>query len=143
MGASAREIEQQIKDTRERMDENLGVLEDRATTSAQRYGKIAAAFVAAVVVTGAGYLVWRKMRRPTLKNRLDRLSPAALHDLADEMVARLKKPLPSVRVTVNEERRDQPGMVESILRKVAPAVVGTAATGLLQRMAPPPAEEVA
>lgn len=143
MGASAREIEQQIKETRERMDDNLGVLEQRAGSGAQRYGKVAAAVAGAVVVAAIGFVVWRKTRRPTLKDRLDTLSPENLHDLAEELMSRLKKPLPAVTVTVNPKGEERPGMVESILRKVTPAVVGTAATGLLQRVAPPPSEEEA
>ena len=70
MGASAREIEQQIKETRERMDENLEVLEHRAASSAVRYGKIAAVVVGAAALAGAGFLLWRRTRRPTLKGRL-------------------------------------------------------------------------
>jgi hypothetical protein len=143
MGASAREIEQQINETRQRMDENLGALEERATNGAQRYGKVAAAIAGVAAVAVVGFVIWRKTRRPTLKDRLDKLSPDNLHDLAEELISRLKKPLPAVNVTVNPESEQEPGMVESILRKVAPAVVGTAATGLLQRVAPPPDEEEA
>jgi hypothetical protein len=142
MGASAREIEQQIKETRERMDENLGALENRAATGAQRYGKIGVAVVAAVGIAAAGYFIWRKTRRPALKNRLEQLSPESLHELVEEVIARLKKPLPSVRITVNE-RAEHPGTVERFLRKVAPAVAGTAATGLLRRVTARPAEEEA
>src|SRR5437879_12025384 len=42
MGASAREIERQIKETRERMDENLTVLAQRAASNAKRLSKIVA-----------------------------------------------------------------------------------------------------
>ena len=140
MGASAHEIEQQIKETRERMDENLGTLEDRATSGARRYGKIAAVVVVAAAVAGAGFLIWRRTRRPTtLRDRLDRLSLRSLRDLSDEVTARLKKPLPSVKVTVTPANEAaEPGMVKSIVRRVAPAVVGTAATGLLRRVSAPP-----
>lgn len=142
MGASAREIEQEIKATRDRMDENLGVLEGRAASSAKRYGKIAAVVVAVAAVSAGGYLIWRKTRRPTLKHRLDRLSPESLHELAEEVMARLKKPMPSVKVTINDQN-GRPGTLESIFRKVAPAIASTAATGLLRRVTAPPAEEEA
>src|SRR5690348_8173608 len=133
MGASAREIEQQIKETRDRMDENLGVLEGRAARGAKRYGKIGVAVVAAVGVAAAGYFVWRKTRRPALKNRLEQLSPESLHDLVEEVIAHLKKP-----VSAQDGR---PGTLESVFRKVAPPVVGTAAAGLLRRVSAPPAED--
>lgn len=136
MGASAREIEQQIKETRDRMDQNLGELETRAATGWQRYGRVAALACGAVVSAGVGFLVWRRLRRPTWRDRLDRLSPDALRALADEVGTRLRKPLPSVTVTVNE-RSKEPGFLENVLRKVAPAVVGTAATGLVERVARP------
>ena|SRR5690242_8726255 len=142
MGASAREIEQQIKETRDRMDENLGVLEGRAARGAKRYGKIGVAVVAAVGVAAAGYFVWRKTRRPALKNRLEHLPPESLRELVEEAIARLKKPVPSVKVTINEVD-GRPGTLESVFRKVAPALVGTAAAGLLRRVTAPPAEEEA
>jgi hypothetical protein len=136
MGASSREIEQQMKQTRERMDENLGVLETRAANGWQRYGRIAAIVAGLALSAGVGLIVWRKMRRPTLKDRLDRLSPEALRRLADEVSARLKKPLPTVSVTVSE-KDGEPGMLENVLRNVTPALVGTAATGLVERLARP------
>jgi len=136
MGASAREIEQQIKETRERMDENLGTLENRAASGALRYAKIAAIVVGATVVAGAGFIIWRKTRRPTIKDRLDRLTPDGLRALADEVAARLQKPLPSVRVTVNGKSQE-PGTLRIILRRVAPAIVGSASTALLERVARP------
>jgi hypothetical protein len=138
MGASANEIERQIEETRNRMDQNLGVLEDRAASSAVRYGRIAAVAVGALAVLGAGFLVYRRIRKPTLKRRLtdgfDRVSVDSLRDLVGEMRSRLKKPLPSVTLTVNE-RSAEPRTVESIVRKVAPAIVGTASTVLLERVA--------
>jgi hypothetical protein len=142
MGASAREIEQQIRQTRERMDENIGALEDRAATGAQRYGKIGVAVVAAVGIAAAGYVIWRRTRRPALKDRLEQLSPGSLHEVVEEVIARLKKAVPSVRITVNEQA-ERPGAVERVLRKVGPAVAGTAATSLLRRVTAPPVEEQA
>jgi hypothetical protein len=60
--------------------------------------------------------------------------PGSLRDLPDEVTSRLKKPLPSVKVVVNsEEAGKEPGTLESVVRKVAPAVVGTASTALIER----------
>ena len=137
MGDSAREIEQQINETRERMDENLEVLEHRASSAAFRYGRIAAIVVGAAAAAGACFLVVRRLRRPTLKGRLEKMSPDSLRALADQVASRLKKPLPSVTVTVNEKRQDS-GALVSIVRKVAPAVVGTFSTALVERVARPP-----
>jgi hypothetical protein len=50
------------------------------------------------------------------------------------VTSRLKKPLPSLKVVVNgEEAGQEPAMLESVVRKVAPAVVGTASTALIER----------
>jgi len=131
MGASAREIERQINETRERMDENLTQLEGRTKSNAVRYGRIAAIAFGVLAVAGAALLIYRRKRRPTLRDRLDDLSVDRLRSLA----ADLRDKLPSVTVRVNEKSEEEPGTVESILRKVAPALVGTAGSALLERVA--------
>ena len=135
MGASAREIERQIKETRERMDENLTRLEGQATTSAARYGRIAAAGLAILVIGGVAWFVYRRTHRPTLRDRLDDLSLDSLRTLAIEATDRLKERLPSVTVRFNEKVEKEPGTIEGIIRKVAPALVGTAGSALLSRIA--------
>ena len=134
MGASADQIEREIRETRQRMDENLSELEVRATSNAVRYGRIA---LAVVVVAGgglAGFLLYRRMRRPSIKNRLEGLSPEALRELAVELGSRVKKQMPSVTVTVNEKGETQPGPVQGILRRVVPAVIGTASTAVIEKV---------
>ena len=134
MGASADQIEREIRETRDRMDENLGVLEDRAASNAFRYGRVA---LVALVVAGGGlgaFLLFRRMRRPSIKDRLEGLSPEALRDLAVELGTRVKKQMPSVTVTVNEKREAEPGPVQSILRRVAPAVIGSASTAVIEKV---------
>jgi len=143
MGASTREIERQIKETRERMNDNLNDLEGRAASSAVRYGRVAAIVVAAIAIGGAGFLIYGRMHRPTLKDRLDGLSIESLRELAEELSGRLKERLPSVTVTVNDKSPREPGTVESIVRKIAPALVGTASTALLERVVHPPRQEQA
>ncbi len=143
MGASAREIERQIKETRERMDTNLTQLEGRAASKAKRYGRIAAIVAGVAVVAGAGLLIYRRMRRPTLRDRIDDLSVENLRSLAQEVSGRLKERLPSVTVRINEKTEEEPGTVEGILRKVAPALVGTAGSALLERIAYAPDDRYA
>jgi hypothetical protein len=134
MGASADQIEREIRETRERMDENLGVLEDRAVSNAVRLGRIAAV---ALVVAGAGlagFLIYRRVRRPALKERLEAVSPESLRDLAVEIGTRMKEKFPSVTVTVNERKEPEPGPMQTILRKVAPTLIGTASTAVIEKM---------
>jgi hypothetical protein len=134
VGASADQIEREIRETRERMDQNLGVLEDRAVSNAVRFGRIAAV---ALVVTGAGlagFLIYRRVRRPALRERLEGVSPEGLRDLAVEIGTRVKEKFPSVTVTVNERKEREPGPVQTILRKVAPTLIGTASTAVFEKM---------
>jgi hypothetical protein len=134
MGASADQIEREIRETRDRMDENLGVLEDRAVSNAFRYGRVA--LIALVVAGGSlgGFLLFRRMRRPSIKDRLEGLSPEALRGLAVELGARVKNQMPSVTVTVNEKKEKEPGPVQSILRRVAPTLIGTASTAVIEKV---------
>ena len=143
MGASAREIEREIKATRERMDENLTRLEGRAASDAARYGRIVAVVLGVVALGGAAFLVYRRTRRPTLRDRLDGLSLANLRTLAAAPTGRWKDRLPSVMVRVNEKTDEEPGTLETILREVAPALVATAGSALLQRVAGAPDDEYA
>lgn len=135
MGASTNEIDRQIRETRDRMDENLGELEERATSNAVRYGKIAAVAVGVVVAGGIAFVLYRRFRKPTLKDRLQGVSVESLRDLAGDMADRLKKPLPSLTLTVNDRRAQEPGMLESMARKVTPAIVGSASSALIEKVA--------
>src|ERR1700682_748812 len=141
MGASADEIDRQITETRDHIDENLGVLERRASTNAMRYGRVAAVVLGVVAVAGAGVLIYRRINRPSRRERLQGMLiealkdlPDTLRDLPDEVKTRLKKPLPSIRVEVNgADSSKEPGTLKTIARKVAPAIVTTASGALIDR----------
>jgi hypothetical protein len=145
MGAAADEIERQISETRDHIDENLGVLERRAASNAMRYARIAAVVLGVVAVVGAGALIYRRINRPSRRDQMQRMLiqalkdfPDSLRDLPDEVKARFKKPLPSIKVVVNgNEDSKEPGTAESILRKIAPAVVSTASGALIDRFVRP------
>ena len=138
MGASAREIEREIKATRDRMDDNLTRLEGRAASNAARYGRIAAIGVGVIALGAGAVLIYRRMHRPTLKDRLGDISAENLRALLESLSGRLKEELPSVTVRVNEKPEPEPGTLETILRKVAPALVGTASTALMDRISRAP-----
>lgn len=111
MGAPSREIERQIKETRERIDENLNQLEGRAASNAVRFGRIAAAVVGGIVIGGAAFLIYRRVRKTMRGDRR------------------------SAKVRVEKRTAHEPGAFESIVRSVAPALVATASTALIERMA--------
>jgi len=133
MGASAREIEREIKETRERMDENLTRLEGTAASKAARYARWAAVGVGVLATAGIAFAVYRHTRKPTLR---DRMSDASVERLR-ELLEQFREELPSVTVKVNERSTREPGTLETIVRKVAPAIIGTASTAVLQRIARP------
>jgi len=140
MGASSDEIERQIKETREHIDENLGVLEHRAVSNAVRFGKIAALAFGVVAVAVVGVSIYRRLVRPPRSEQLRSMViealkdlPDSLRDLPDEVSTRLKKPLPSIKVVVNAEDAEVPGTMERIVRRIAPAVVGTASSAVVER----------
>jgi hypothetical protein len=135
MGASAREIEREIKETRERMDENLTRLEGTAASRALRYGRWAAVGVGVLAVAGVAFVVYRRTRKPPLR---DRLSDASVERLR-ELLEKFREELPSVTVKVNDRSEREPGTVEAIVRKVAPAIIGTASSAVLERIARPAA----
>jgi hypothetical protein len=146
MGASTDEIDRQIKETRDHIDENLGALEQRAASNALRYARIAVMVLGAAALAGGGVLIFRRLRRPNRSEQLRRMViqalkdlPGSLRDLPEDAVAQLKKPLPSVKVIVNREAdlAREPGTLESIVRRVAPAVVGTASSALVDRFTRP------
>ncbi len=145
MGDSPDEIDRQIKETRERIDENLGVLERRATSNAVRFGKFAAVVVGVAVVAGAGVLIYRRMNRPTRREQLRSMLvealkdlPETLRDMPEELANKVKKPLPSIKIVVNgDDEAREPGTLESIVRRVAPALVGTASSAVIGRFTRP------
>jgi hypothetical protein len=142
MGAAADEIDRQIKETREHMDKNLGTLERRAASNAVRYGRIAAVALGVVAVAGTGVLIYRWRHRPSRTEQVRSMMleilkdlPDSLRDLPGEVTARLKRPLPSIKVVVNgEEEEREPGKFEGIVRKVTPALVTTASGALIERI---------
>jgi hypothetical protein len=144
MGPSADEIDRQISETRDHIDHNLGVLEQRAASNAMRYGRIAAVVLGVVSVAGVGVLIYRRMNRQSRRERLQSILiealrdlPSSLRDLPDEVTSRLKKPLPSVKVVVNgtdDVETRGAGTLDRVVRRVAPAVVGTASSALIERL---------
>jgi hypothetical protein len=134
MGASAREIEREVERTRDGKDANVMRQEGSAATRALRYRRWLALGVGALAAAGVGFLVYRRARRPRLRDRLNDLSVKRLRELLEKF----REELPSVTVTVNDKSAREPDIVESIARTVAPALIGTASTAVLERMVRPP-----
>lgn len=134
MGASAREIGREIQETGDRKDANVTDQEGSAATRVVRYRRWLAAGVGLLAAAGVAFLVYRRARRPKLRDRLSDLSVKRLRELLENF----REELPSVTVTVNDKGAREPDIMDSILRTVAPALIGTASTALLERLVRPP-----
>jgi len=141
MGPSEDEIGRQTRETREPGDEYLGVPEQRTESDAVRYAKIAVVVVGAVAVATAGVLIYRRFRRPARREQLRRRLvealedlPDTVRDLPDEVARKIKRPLPSIKVVVNPEAGAKAReALESMVRRVAPAMAGTASSAFNRR----------
>lgn len=120
MGASADEIDRQISATRDQIDANLDVLERRAASGAKRAGVIAGAgLVAAFAVGGVAYLVYRRVRRPSITDRLRKKLPDPPK----------MKPFKVVITDRSEDAR--PSAWESIGQRLAPTIVSSAVSAVM------------
>ena len=123
------------------MGEDIGMLEERAASDVMRYARIALVAVGVAVVAGAGYLVYRRLRRPSRaqqmqKTLIDLLKnlPDSVREMPHEVASRLNRPMPSVKVFLNgRDEAREPWTLESVVRKM-PEVVGTASSAVLERL---------
>ena len=133
-----RRIDRQINETRDNLEESVEGFEQRAPSDARLYGRIALISVAVLVLAGAGYLVYRRAKRPTLATRLRTRFMDSLRDLPPELQSRLKKQIPRFKVVVSNKADEGLGTLETMARRVTPAVVGGATTAVLEHFTRPP-----
>lgn len=135
MGASSVEIEREIRETRDRLDEELNVLEQRAASNARRFARVAVGVGVGVGAVIVGVMVYRRYRkRQTVNGLQDVLS--SVRGLPDELTSRLKRRLP-LKVVVTDGAQEDSGSHAwaGVARKVAPAVAGSAAAAIASRVA--------
>jgi|ERR1700680_522385 len=75
-------------------NESPDVLEQQRS-DARLYGRIAAISLAVLALAGVGYLVYRRVKRPSLAKRLRLRVLDSLHDLPTDMLRDLPTDLPS------------------------------------------------
>lgn len=135
MGGRTDEIGRQIAETRDHVDENLTILEQRAAARARRVGIMVAAGVAAgVLIGGAAFLIYRQVRKPGISERLQDMVPDTLTDLPKTI--RSKFGGRPVKVVISNGE-DKEAIWESIARKVAPAIATSLATAVTARVMRP------
>jgi hypothetical protein len=136
MGPSTPEIDKQIKETREHLDANLTVLEERAVSGARRAVRIAVVVgIGLVVGAGIGFAVYKLRQRQSPLARIHYAVPRSIRHLPRELSRKLKRPLPAVKLVVadSEESRG-PGVWESMAQKVATTMAASAASELAARV---------
>jgi hypothetical protein len=132
MGASADEINREINVTRDQIDANLDVLERRAASGAKRAGVMIAAGLAAGLVVGvSAFLVYRKVRKPSLASRVHDALPDQLADLPDEIRKRLPDRPFRIVITSGPEAEGKPATWEAIGQRLAPTVVSSAVSAVM------------
>lgn len=131
MGAPTDEIGREIAETRDRVDENLDILEQRAAANARRVAVMVAAGVAAgLVVGGVAFLIYRQVRKPGMSERLHDMMPDALTDLPHTIRTKFKgRP---VRVVISSGE-DRESVWETVARRAAPAVITSVVTAAVSR----------
>jgi len=141
MRKSPDEIDRQIDETRDDTEQDFGNLERQAGSGARPYGRIALITVAILALAGAGYLVYKRVRRPTLAKRLRARVLDSIRELPPELQSRLKKQIPRVKVVVSNKADEGLGTLETMARRVTPAVVGSATTAVLEHFTRAPASK--
>lgn len=132
MGASSAEINDEIANTRQHLDANLDVLERRATSGMKRAGMLGGIGLAAgLVVGGIAFLLFRRMHRPTVRDRVQDAMPD-FTDFQKEVKKHFgNRPFKIVITSADADSAERGSIWESTARKVAPTIVTSAASAIM------------
>jgi len=132
MGSSSAEINDQIATTRQHLDANLDVLEKRATSGMKRAGTLGGIGLgAALLVGGIAFLVFRRLHKPTVRDRVQDAMPD-LSEFQKELKKRFgNKPYKIVITSADADTSERGSLWESTARKVAPTLLTSAASALM------------
>jgi hypothetical protein len=138
MGASSAEIDQQIKETRQHLDDNLDVLERRAVSGAKRIARIGVAVGVGLAATaGVVLAVYTLRRRRSVAARLRAVVPGSIRDLRRDLSKKLKR-RPAVKVVIaGDEQSSDSSAWRSIAQKVVSTLAVSAATAISSRLLRP------
>jgi len=138
MGPSSAEIDQQIKETRQHLDDNLDVLERRAVSGAKRMARIGAVVGVALAATaGVVLAVYTLRRRRSVAARLRDVVPGSIRDLPRDLSKKLKR-RPAVKVVIaGDEQSSDSSAWRSIAQKVVSTLAVSAATAISSRLLRP------
>jgi hypothetical protein len=141
MRISADDIDRRLNEMNDNTDDNGDFLEARNPSNIRRYGRMVAIGFGVLVLTGASYLVYRRVKRRSTAQRLRTTLLDSLRELPHEASSRLKESIPAVKVVVSERAAEGVGTLEAMARRVVPAAVGTATTAVLEHFSRTPASK--
>lgn len=138
MGDSSAEIDQQIKETRQHLEANLGVLESRTVSGARRAVRIAALVGIGLAATaGVALVVYAVRRRRSVAARLHDVVPGSIRDLPRGLSKKLKRPR-AVKVVIADDAQSSDSRAwRAIAEKVATTLAMSAATAISSRILRP------
>ncbi|HSS94793.1 MAG TPA: hypothetical protein VLR46_12520 [Candidatus Dormibacteraeota bacterium] len=139
MGASSAEIDRQIKETRQQLDANLSVLEQRAAARARLARVAVAAGAGLAAVVGAGLVIYAMRRRRSPAARIHDAIPGRVRRLPSAVARKLKRSHPAAKVVVADPDEASASRAwESIAQKVVATMAVSAAGQLASRLVEPP-----
>ena len=144
MGPNTTQIERQIAETREDIESTIVELRERSRRTVQRGARVAlvALAVGAAIgaAAGAGFVIYRLARPPSMRERVERVVPvASLGDLVRETRRRFdpRRKLPPIRLYVGDRAVGESPpetTVERLVIRAAQAAGTAAAAALVSRM---------
>ena len=145
MGASSDQLDQQIADVRGSMESKIVELRERSRATVRRSARIALIVVGSAAAIGAaigaGYVIYRMTRPPTIGERFERVVPPAwwsnLRHLRERFELGLRKQVPPVRLYVGDHQvGEEPASStwEKIAIKAAQAAGTAAAAAVVSRL---------
>lgn len=138
MGANTTQIERQIAETRDDIESTIVQLRERGRQTVRRGAMVALVALSIGAALGAGFVAYRVLRPPTMRERVRRVIPLDL-DWVGELRRRLdmSRRLPPIRLYVGDRAVGESPpetTVERLVIRAAQAAGTAAAAAIVSRM---------
>jgi hypothetical protein len=138
LGANTTQIERQIAETRDDIESTIVQLRERGRQTVRRGAMVALVALSIGAALGAGFVAYRVLRPPTMRERVRRVIPLDL-DWVGELRRRLdmSRRLPPIRLYVGDRAVGESPpetTVERLVIRAAQAAGTAAAAAIVSRM---------
>jgi hypothetical protein len=138
LGANTTQIERQIAETRDDIESTIVQLRERGRQTVRRGALVALVALSIGAALGAGFVAYRVLRPPTMRERVRRVIPLDL-DWVGELRRRLdmSRRLPPIRLYVGDRAVGESPpetTVERLVIRAAQAAGTAAAAAIVSRM---------